>query len=130
MDIIFFDLNLSKFSLKPYNSLSEKSYLPAKERDIETLFSMGNGYIGTRNSLEELYPQSTPGTFLAGFYEKDIYNDFNILVKIPDWTSIKIFVEDEQLDLTKNETLFHRRYIDLNNGCVVREWQYADNIGR
>jgi len=130
MDIIFFDLNLSKFSLKPYNSLSEKSYLPAKERDIETLFSMGNGYIGTRNSLEELYPQSTPGTFLAGFYEKDIYNDFNILVKIPDWTRIKIFVEDEQLDLTKHETLFHRRYIDLNNGCVVREWQYADNIGR
>ncbi|HBG49509.1 MAG TPA: hypothetical protein DDW90_08425 [Cyanobacteria bacterium UBA9971] len=130
MDIIFFDLNLSKFSVKPYYSLSEKSYLPVNERDIETLFSMGNGYIGARNSLEEFYPQSTPGTFLAGFYEKDIYNDFNILVKIPDWTSIKIFVEDEQLDLTKNETLFHRRYIDFNNGCVVREWQCADNLGR
>ena len=130
MDIIFFDISLSKFSIKTYYSLSEKSYLPARERDLETIFSMGNGYVGTRNSLEELYPQSTPGTFLAGFYEKDIYNDFNILVKIPDWTSIKIFVEDEQLDLTKNETLFHRRYIDLNNGCVVREWQYADNLGR
>ncbi|OGI03441.1 MAG: hypothetical protein A2104_03285 [Candidatus Melainabacteria bacterium GWF2_32_7] len=130
MDIIFFDLNLSKFSLKPYYSLSQKSYLPANERDIETLFSMGNGYIGTRNSLEEFYPYSTPGTFLAGFYEKDIYNDFNILVKTPDWTSIKIFVEDEQLDLTKHETLFHRRYIDLNNGCAVREWRCADNQGR
>ncbi|OGH99246.1 MAG: hypothetical protein A2039_04325 [Candidatus Melainabacteria bacterium GWA2_34_9] len=130
MDIIFFDISLSKFSLKTYYSLSEKSYLPTRERDFETIFSMGNGYIGTRNSLEELYPQSTPGTFLAGFYEKDIYNDFNILVKIPDWTRIKIFVDEEQLDLTNNETLFHRRYIDLNNGCVVREWQCADNIGR
>ena len=130
MDIIFFDISLSKLSIKTKYSLSETSYLPAKERDIETLFSMGNGYIGTRNNLEELYPQSNPGTFLAGFYEKDIYNEFNILVKAPDWTRIKIFVEDEQLDLTKNETLYHRRYINLSSGCVVREWQCADNLGR
>lgn len=130
MDIIFFDISLSKFSLKAKYSLSETSYLPAKERDIETIFSMGNGYIGTRNSLEELYPQSSPGSFLAGFYEKDIFNDFNILVKIPDWTSIKIFVEDEKVDLISNKTIYHQRYIDLNNGCTVREWQCVDKIGR
>ena len=64
------------------------------------------------------------------FYEKDIFNDFNILVKIPDWTSIKIFVEDEQIDLINTKTIFHRRYIDLNNGCTVREWQCVDKIGR
>jgi len=130
MDIIFFDINLNKFLLKSKYSLAEKRYLFSNERDIETIFSMGNGYIGTRNSLEEFYPQSAPGCFLAGFYEKDINNVFNILVKIPDWTRIKIFVEDEQLDLTKNETLYHRRYIDLNNGCAVRDWQCIDNIGR
>jgi len=130
MDIIFFDINLNKFLLKTKSSLTEKRYLFGKERDIETIFSIGNGYIGTRNSLEEFYPQSTPGSFLAGFYEKDIDNEFNILVKIPDWTRIKIFLEDEQLDLTKNETLYHHRYIDLNNGCTVRDWQCIDNIGR
>lgn len=130
MDIIFFNIHLGIFPEKTRYSLFEKSYLPAKERDLETIFSMGNGYIGTRNSLEELYPQSTPGTFLAGFYEKDIDNEFNILVKIPDWTRIKIFIEDDQLDLINNETLFHRRYIDLNNGCAVREWECTDKLGR
>ena len=58
--------------VKEKYSISEKGYLPEREREIETIFSMGNGYVGTRNSLEEPYPQSTPGSFLAGFYEKSI----------------------------------------------------------
>lgn len=126
MDIIFF----SEYFIKTGFFLSEKTYLPAREREIETIFSMGNGYIGTRNSLEEFYPQSSPGTFLAGFYEKDIDEEFNILVKLPDWTRIKIFIEDEQLDLRDEIPLYHRRYIDLENGCAVREWKCIDKIGR
>ena len=127
---MFLDIKLNQFSVKEKFSISEKCYLPEREREIETIFSMGNGYVGTRNSLEEPYPQSTPGSFLAGFYEKSIDDEFNILVRMPDWTRIKIFVEDEQLDLRINKTLYHRRYIDLNNGCAVREWQCVDKPGR
>ncbi len=130
MDIIFYDITLNEYSKKCQYALAEKKYLPINERSIETIYSMGNGYIGTRNSLEEFYPKSSPGTYLAGLYEKDLFNEFNILVKIPDWTRIQIFVEDEQLDLTKNETLFHGRYINLGNGCAVREWKYSDSYKR
>ncbi len=127
---IFFNISLSRLSIKNKHAISEEKNISPGEREIETIFSFGNGYIGTRNSLEELYSQSSPGTFLAGFYEKDINEEFDILIKIPDWTRIQIFVEDDQLDLIKDNTLYNRRYIDLNNGCIVRDWKCADSIGR
>jgi hypothetical protein len=36
---------------------------------IETCFSLGNGFVGIRGSLEEGRPALTPGTFVNGFHE-------------------------------------------------------------
>lgn len=130
MNTIFFNITLDEFIEQNKFIISPQKFSLVREREIETIYSMGNGYIGTRNSLEEFYPQSSAGTFVAGFYEKALDEEFNILVKMPDWTRIKICLEGEQLDLLQTETLNHRRYIDLNNGSVVREWQCTDNIGR
>jgi len=113
-----------------YHPLAEKSIVPAREREIETVFAMGNGYIGTRNSLEESYPESDPGSFVAGMYVQGPDDDFNFLVRLPDWTAVKIYVGGDLLNLRKNNILRHIRYIDFENGTVIREWKSEDEEGR
>lgn len=129
MDIFLYDINIkvTKFHV------SSQSFLSQREREIETILSFGNGYIGMRNALEEFYPQSNPGCFIAGFYEKNINDsetEVNLLIKIPDWTRIKIFVNEELLNLIDAKPLYHNRYIDFNSGCIVREWRCEDETGR
>ena len=51
----------------------------------ETILTIGNGYLGTRGSLEDGHRTSLPGTFLNGVF--DDYDAFVIdLVNAPDWT--------------------------------------------
>jgi kojibiose phosphorylase len=100
------------------------------ERENETILAIGNGYIGTRNSLSERYKLSTPATFVAGIYEKSIDFDFNELIKVPDWTRIEIFIEDYPVNLFDSPVISHRRFLDLKKGIAVRELISQDDNGR
>ena len=110
--------------------IMEDGFNPSREREIETIFSLGNGFIGTRNSLEEHHEISDVGTYIAGFYEKLPDDDYNELIKVPDWTKIEIFVEDNKLDLFNQNMIEHRRYLDLDHGVYIRDWLNLDEIGR
>lgn len=110
--------------------LAERGIIRERERELESLFSFGNGYIGTRNSFEELYPDSTPGTFIAGLYTSKPDDEFNFLVRCPDWTSTRVYVAGNILNLREGKTLHHLRYIDFEKGTIVREWQNEDRQGR
>jgi len=110
--------------------ICEDGFEPAREREVETILSLGNGFIGTRNSLSEYYKLSTPATFVAGIYEKSADYNYNELVKVPNWTRVEIFVEDNKLDLFDAKIISQRRYLDLKNGITAREWISQDNNGR
>ena len=94
---IFFSKNIKDNPL----FIVEEGFDPIREREIETILSLGNGYIGTRDSLAEAYGFSSPGTFVAGIYEKFNNNTYNEIVKLADWTRIKVFIRGNQLDLFK-----------------------------
>ncbi len=108
----------------------EKEISPLREREIESVMAMSNGYIGTRNSLEEYYPGCDPASFIANLYVKAPGDEFNFLPKIPDWTRIKIFVENEPLNLAGREIIKNSRYIDFTTGTIERNWQSKDEQGR
>ena len=50
-------------------SLSRKA--PAREREIESILAIANGYLGTRASIAEGGRFSHPSTFAAGMYTMD-----------------------------------------------------------
>lgn len=100
------------------------------ERSIESILSISNGFIGTRNSLEESYSFSEPFTAVAGVYRNIPGTSSNELAKIPDWTRIQIILDDSVVDIFNSETLFHKRYLDLKRGLAVRVWKFKDNLGR
>ena len=58
-------------SADPAWILVEEGFTLAREREVESLFSIGNGHVGSRGSLAEGYALSTPATFAAGVFDSE-----------------------------------------------------------
>lgn len=111
--------------------LVEEGFNPAREHEIESLFAVANGYVGTRGSLAEGSPFSSPATLVAGVFAiGPETNAIPELVVAPDWTRLQLVVDDHELRLTDGEILAHRRVLDLRQGLLWREWRHRDPSGR
>ncbi len=96
---------------------------------FETLFTVGNGLIGTRGALEEGHRGELSGTYLAGVY--DSYDAAVIdLVNAPDWLSLAVFVDGVRLDIQTCSVVSHERALDLRRGLLWRQTIFADAAGR
>ncbi len=111
--------------------LVEEGYSRAREHEIESLFTVANGYIGTRGSLSEGGSMTNPATFVAGVFVSNPEPDsVPGLLSIPDWTDLQVFVERTRLSLEQGCLLGHRRILDLRQGLLWREWRHRDPVGR
>ncbi len=111
--------------------LEVQGFDPLQERVIESLFSLSNGYVGTRASLPEGHRASNSGTFVAGVFDRfDIPGPVPELVKLPDWLRLEITVEGDPISLDCGEILDHRRTLDMRRGLCIREWRQRDLSGR
>ena len=123
----------------------EKGYQPRREHEIESLFTLANGYLGTRGSLPEGAAMSTPATFIAGVFDSPLKPMARHLEEkvgsvpdrwaselaiAPDWAALRVFAEGEEIDLEEGETVEHERYLDLKRGVLERDWLHTDEIGR
>ncbi len=96
---------------------------------FETIFTVGNGYLGTRGSLEEGHDAGLPGTYLNGVF--DHYDSFIVdLVNAPDWSKLMVWVEDQQLSMHNCEILDYYRALDLQQGLLYRFTRFKDKHGR
>ena len=109
--------------------LVEEGVDPAREREIESLFALGNGYLGVRASIAESARFSHPSTFVAGIYVADGGIGPRLAV-LPDWLQVEATVEEERLSLEGGRALAHHRRLDLRQGVLWREWRQQDPSGR
>jgi kojibiose phosphorylase len=95
----------------------------------ETPFTTGNGYLGTRGSLEEGHEGALPGTFLRGVFD---HHDSAVtdLVKAPDWLVLAVVAGGVRLDVTSVPVVRHRRVLDMREGAVFRDTVFEDGQGR
>lgn len=116
--------------------LSDKSWL-VEEHDfevkklnaLETIFTVGNGYLGTRGNLEEGNASGWRGTYINGVF--DHHQSFVVdLINAPDWTCINVRVNGEKLSLETSEVISHYRALDMKNGFLYRETKFKDSKGR
>ncbi len=110
--------------------IEEETFDADKLRSLETLYTIGNGYFGTRGAFEEGYPKATPATLLAGVFDNiDIGKEE--LANVPDWLPIKLFVNNERFSLSEGEVLGYRRVLDMRRGILNREvhWRSATGVG-
>ena|SRR5690242_423755 len=94
-------------------------FAAARANTHETLFTVGNGYLGTRGSLEEGHEGALPGTFLRGVFD---HHDSAVpdLVKAPDWLMLAVVAGGVRLDVTSVSVVRHRQVLDMREArCSV-----------
>ena len=103
---------------------------PERANVRETLCTVGNGYLGTRGTLEEGHPGDLSGTYLAGVYD-DHDSPVIDLVNAPDWLSFAVYVDGARLDVAQlPRSLDHERTLDLRTGLLYRRTVFEDADGR
>jgi alpha,alpha-trehalose phosphorylase len=104
----------------------------------ETLFALGNGYIGLRGTGEEGYTgpagTSLDGTYLNGFYESEpiVYPEAafalaktnQFMLNVPNAKGVEIEIDGERFDPLTGTLGRYERTLDLRSGVLVRflEW--------
>ncbi|MCK4607898.1 MAG: glycoside hydrolase family 65 protein, partial [Gammaproteobacteria bacterium] len=115
--------------------LSSKEWLvEEKEFDInrinhfETIFTLGNGYLGTRGSLESSHTAAFPQTFINGLFD---HHDSSVvhMVNAPDWVPLTIIANNERLSLQNSEIIEFHRILDLKQGLLYRLTRFKDPKG-
>lgn len=106
----------------------------------ETLFSIGNGYLGMRGNPSEGRDSFSHGTYINGFHEIwDIRHAENAygfartgqtIVNVPDAKLMKLYVDDEPLLLSINEIQSYKRWIDFREGVLRRELVWRTPAGK
>src|SRR5882762_10218316 len=117
----------------------EEGFDPHLNRISESIFSLGNGQMGQRANFEESYSGDMHlGTYIAGVYYPDKtrvgwwkngYPEyFAKVLNAPSWISIKINIENQELDLAKCKVENFRRVLDMKQGLLTRSFSatFAD----
>src|SRR3954466_14999417 len=119
-------MNADFDSADPRWQVVEGGFDPVLANMHEALFPPGNGYLGTRGSLEEGHEGALPGTFLRGVFD---HNDSAVidLVKAPDCAALEILVNGVKLDVTSASIVHHRRVLDMREGSLSRETVFSDS---
>jgi kojibiose phosphorylase len=110
-------------------TLSEAQFDPDQMSARETVFTIGNGYLGTRGSFEEGFPQALPATLMSGVYD-DVPVIYTELANCPDWLSLIITVNGERFRLDYGEILHYRRQLDLRDGVLSRLVRWRSPTGK
>ncbi len=111
--------------------LVDDGFTLAREHEVESLFAIGNGYVGNRGSLAEGSPLSAPATFASGVFELSPRpGSVPALFVLPDWAGIRAWILGQPLSMDQGAMLEHRRILDLRRGLLWREWRHRDPNGR
>ncbi|WP_461021725.1 glycoside hydrolase family 65 protein [Thalassiella azotivora] len=105
----------------------------------ESLFTLSNGHIGIRGSLDEGEPRAVPGTYVNGFYEErplphpeagyGFPESGQTVVTVTDGTLIRLHVGDSPFDMRYGQVQSHERYLDLRNGQLHRSTEWTSPSG-
>ena len=97
----------------------EETFEPDLMPYRETVYTIGNGYLGTRGTFEEGYAGRSPVTLLHG-----VFNDLAIvhteLVNAPSWIDFHVYIGGARFRMDQGEVLSYRRELDLRNGVLTR----------
>jgi len=95
----------------------------------ETVFTIGNGYLGTRGTFEEGYPHALPATLIHGVYD-DVPIVYTELANCPDWLPLVVIIDGDRFRLDRGEILSYERQLDLRRGILSRRVRWRSPSGK
>ena len=131
-------LDRSRFPVDPWR-LTERQYGSGDLGVTETLFAVGNGYLGLRGNVEEGRDTYSHGTFVNGFHEtwpirhaEEAYGFARIgqtIADVPDAKVIRLYVDDEPLLLSVADMPSYERTLDFSTGVLTRDLVWLTPAG-
>ncbi len=110
-------------------TLIEPQFDPDQLHHTETVFTIGNGYLGIRGSFEEGYSRALPATLVHGVYN-DVPVVYTELANCPDWLPLAVIVDGERFRLDSGEVLSYERQLDLRRGILSRRVRWRSPSGK
>src|SRR5581483_5071259 len=114
----------------PAWSIRERRFSPATEPSVEARFSVSNGLVGVRGSLEEEASSPHPRTLAAGLFDP-LDGDVAVpgLVPAPDYLGLRMYVDGVPIGYETSGVRSQVRTLDLRRAALWREWSYDDGNG-
>ena len=103
---------------------------------LESLFALGNGYLGLRGTYDEVTEGEISGMYINGIFEKEpIHHPWpckgyathdQYTVNLCDWRIFEFYINGEKACNITN----HRRVLDFASGAVVRTYELSVPTGQ
>jgi kojibiose phosphorylase len=110
-------------------TVRETQFDPDRFRSRETVFTIGNGYLGTRGSFEEGSSRALPATFIHGVYD-EVPIVYTELANCPDWLPFVVIVDGDRFRFERGEVLSYERQLDLRQGVLSRRVRWRSPNGK
>ena len=127
------------FKVHPWKIIEDKFCLESNEIS-ESVFSLGNEYMGTRGLFEEgISTNSVENCFIGGIYAKEAQsygwkrkgfaNYSNAMVNTTNWLRITIEVGGEKFNMQRSNFREYSRELDMKNGLLRRQLIFVTRHG-
>ncbi|GAA3760690.1 glycosyl hydrolase family 65 protein [Microbacterium kribbense] len=132
-------IDRDRFPVDPWR-LVETSFDIEDAGVTETLFAVGNGYLGLRGNHPEGRHAHEQGTFINGFHEtfpirhaEQAYGFAEVgqtILNAPDAKVMRVYVDDEPLTFDLADIRGYERTLDLRDGVLRRSILWATPSGK
>ncbi len=109
--------------------ISEAPFAPDKLHHIETIYTIGNGYMGLRATFEEGYPGELVSTLVHGVFDHAQGELVPELVNLPNPLCVTIEVDGEAFHMTRGLALGYRRTLNLKEAVLQRDVLWRSSQG-
>lgn len=108
--------------------IAESSFEMEHQGKCESIFCVGNGYLGQRAALEEAYVGQTRGMFVNGTFNKFDEEEVTELPNLPDVTGMELHLDGRRFSMDSGTVAGYVRTLDLHTAEVCRtlEWESPD----
>lgn len=127
------------FAAAPWEVI-EEGFNESYARVAESVYSLGNEYMGIRGFFEEGYSGETLiGSYFNGIYERQkvaeqgyvgIIHHTEFMVNSVNWLYTRIFIDGEMLDLHTGKFFDFRRVLNLKEGTLTRSFVWVTKEGK
>ncbi len=127
------------YTTDPWNII-EEDFNTEYSKVSESVFSLGNEYMGVRGYFEEGFTgESLTGSYFNGIYEsqdveysayKGMIDKTEFMVNSVNWLYVRIRVKEEAVDLNKSEFRDFKRILHLKSGVLKRSYIWIMEDGK
>ncbi|SFN85226.1 glycoside hydrolase family 65 protein [Mycetocola miduiensis] len=132
-------MDRDRFPIDPWR-LIQTEYSTEDLGVTESLFAVGNGFLGMRANNAEGRTAHEHGTFVNGLHEtwkirhaEQAYGFAEVgqaMVNAPDSKVMRLYVDDEPLSVAESDVLSYERSLDFREGVLRRELLWLTPSGK